>query len=146
MDLYEVSDQVATLLQKRGRLAYRMLKLQFELDDEQLAALKEELIDIQEVAADKDGKMLVWTGSETAEDSASQTADASASRTSTSRREIVRYKASYSRTGSSTPRPLPTSTGAGQQASQRAEWLRSYARASHRKRYRQLGARLQPST
>ncbi len=39
-----------------------MLQLQFQLDDEQLAALKEELIDIQELAADKDGKMLVWQG------------------------------------------------------------------------------------
>src|SRR5262245_10527414 len=62
MDLYDLSDQVVALLQKRGRLAYRMLKLQFQLDDEQLEALKEELIDIQEVAVDKDGKMLVWRG------------------------------------------------------------------------------------
>src|SRR5215212_4708803 len=64
MDLYVISDQVVVLLQQRRRLAYRMLKLQFHLDDEQLAALKEELIDIQEVAVDKDGKMLVWKGAE----------------------------------------------------------------------------------
>ncbi len=62
MDLYAVSDQVRALLQQRGRLAYRMLKLQFHLDDEQLEALKEELIDIQAVAVDKDDKMLVWKG------------------------------------------------------------------------------------
>src|SRR5215510_13581139 len=62
MDLYAVSDQVMALLQQRGRLAYRMLKLQFHLDDEQLEALKEELIDIQELAIDKEGKMLVWKG------------------------------------------------------------------------------------
>src|SRR5262249_57517297 len=62
MDISAVSDQVVALLQQRGRLAYRMLKPQFQLDDEQLAALKEELIDIQEVAVDKDGKMLVWKG------------------------------------------------------------------------------------
>jgi len=62
MDLYAISDQVTALLQQRGRLAYRMLQLQFHLDDEQLAALKEELIDIQEVAIDKDGRMLVWKG------------------------------------------------------------------------------------
>src|SRR5215813_5911318 len=62
MDLYAVSDQVVALLQQRGRLAYRMLKLHFQLDDEQLEALKEELIDIQEVAIDKDGKMLIWKG------------------------------------------------------------------------------------
>ena len=64
MDLYALSDQVAALLQQRGRLAYRMLKLQFQLDDEQLDALKEELIDIQEVTVDKDGRMLVWKGAE----------------------------------------------------------------------------------
>src|SRR4029450_4172604 len=62
MDLYAVSDQVVALLQQRGRLAYRMLKLQFQLDDEQLEALKEELIEVKELAVDKDGKMLVWTG------------------------------------------------------------------------------------
>jgi class 3 adenylate cyclase/predicted ATPase len=62
MDLYEISDQVVALLQKRGRLAYRMLQLQFHLDDEQLAALKEELIDGQRVAVDEGGKVLVWAG------------------------------------------------------------------------------------
>jgi class 3 adenylate cyclase/predicted ATPase len=64
MDLYAVSDQVAALLQQRGRLAYRMLKLQFHLDDEQLEALKEELIEVKELAVDKEGKMLVWKGAE----------------------------------------------------------------------------------
>src|SRR5262249_37492175 len=62
MDISAVSDQVVALLQQRGRLAYRMLKPQFQLDDEQLAALKEELIDIQEVAVDKEGKKLGWKG------------------------------------------------------------------------------------
>ena len=62
MDLYAVLDQVAALLQQRGRLTYRALKYQFQLDDEGIAALKEELIEGQELAADKDGKMLVWTG------------------------------------------------------------------------------------
>src|SRR5262245_21703518 len=63
MDLYEVIDRVSSLLQQRGRLTYRALKLQFELNDEQLAALKEELIDGQQVAIDEDGKVLVWVGS-----------------------------------------------------------------------------------
>ena len=39
MDLYEISDQVVALLRQRGRLAYRALKLQFQLDEEQLEAL-----------------------------------------------------------------------------------------------------------
>ena len=62
MDLYEVINQVQTLLQKHGRATYRALRLQFKLDDEHLEALKEELIDAREIAIDKDGKMLVWTG------------------------------------------------------------------------------------
>jgi hypothetical protein len=55
-------DQVIDLLQHRGRLSYRALKLQFALDDEALAALKEELIEVHQVAVDQEGKMLVWSG------------------------------------------------------------------------------------
>jgi class 3 adenylate cyclase len=62
MDLYEVIDQVVALLQKHGRITYRALKLQFALDNEHLAALKEELIEARELASDKEGKMLVWLG------------------------------------------------------------------------------------
>ena len=49
-------------LQREGRLTYRVLKREFDLDDESLEDLKEQLIVAQEVAADKDGKMLVWKG------------------------------------------------------------------------------------
>src|SRR5215813_5741824 len=62
MDLYEIIAQVEALLQKHGRVSYRSVQYQFQLDDEGLAVLKEELIDIREVAADKEGKMLVWSG------------------------------------------------------------------------------------
>jgi len=62
MDLYEMIGQVEALLKEHGRLSYRAVKYQFHLDDEGLAALKEELIDIKEIATDKDGKMLIWTG------------------------------------------------------------------------------------
>ena len=41
MDFYAVLDQVLELLQRRGRVSYRALKLQFHLDDEHLEALKE---------------------------------------------------------------------------------------------------------
>jgi hypothetical protein len=34
MDFYVVLDQIVALLQGRGRVAYRALKLQFQLDDE----------------------------------------------------------------------------------------------------------------
>jgi predicted ATPase/class 3 adenylate cyclase len=60
MDLYAVIDQVTALLQQRGRLTYRALQYQFNLDDAGLAALKEELIEGQQVAADEGGKVLVW--------------------------------------------------------------------------------------
>jgi len=62
MDLYVVIDQVNALLQQRGRLTYRALKVQFTLTQEQLDALKEELIDGQQVAVDEGGKVLVWKG------------------------------------------------------------------------------------
>ena len=62
MKFSEIVKQAVTLLQDSGRISYRALKREFDLDDETLDDLKEELIDIREVAADKDGKMLVWTG------------------------------------------------------------------------------------
>src|SRR6516165_5819895 len=62
MTFYEMLEQVIILLQRHGRLSYRALKVQFELDDDHLDLLKEELIDIQHVARDQDGRMLVWTG------------------------------------------------------------------------------------
>jgi hypothetical protein len=40
MDFYEVLDQVVALLRTRGRVTYRALKLQFQLDDEHLGRLR----------------------------------------------------------------------------------------------------------
>ena len=62
MDLLKVLDQVRELLRSKGRLTYRMLKAQFHLDDELLEALKDELIEGEQVARDEQGKVLVWTG------------------------------------------------------------------------------------
>ena len=62
MDFYNVLDQVQDLLRQRGRVAYRVLKLQFKLDDETLEALKDELIYSQRLAVDAEGKVLVWAG------------------------------------------------------------------------------------
>jgi class 3 adenylate cyclase len=64
MDIITVLTQVRELLQQQGRLSYRIVQRQFALDDAALADVKFELIDIQEVAVDKDGKMLVWKGAE----------------------------------------------------------------------------------
>jgi hypothetical protein len=64
MDFYTVLDQVVALLRSRGRLSYRALRLQFNLDDNALEALKEELIEVHQMAVDQAGTMLVWTGDE----------------------------------------------------------------------------------
>jgi predicted ATPase/class 3 adenylate cyclase len=62
MTFEEILDQALAMLQRRGRVTYRALKLQFKLDDDQLEALKDELIYAQHVAVDEDGRVLVWTG------------------------------------------------------------------------------------
>jgi class 3 adenylate cyclase len=62
MTFYELLDQVLALLQRHGRVSYRALQVQFQLDEARLALLKEELIDIQHCAQDHDGRMLVWIG------------------------------------------------------------------------------------
>ncbi|MBI3244921.1 MAG: hypothetical protein HYZ50_00260 [Deltaproteobacteria bacterium] len=43
MKLYETIDQVIALLRNRGRLSCRALAVEFTLDENSLAALKEEL-------------------------------------------------------------------------------------------------------
>ena len=62
MTFEEVLDQAIAMLQRRGRLTYRTLKLHFQLDDEHLEALKDELIYGQRLAMDEDARVLVWTG------------------------------------------------------------------------------------
>jgi class 3 adenylate cyclase/tetratricopeptide (TPR) repeat protein len=59
---YAVIDQVIELLRSRGRLSYRALKIEFELTDDHLEALKEEIIEGQRVAVDEEGRFLVWVG------------------------------------------------------------------------------------
>src|SRR5262249_25961022 len=61
MDFYEVVDQVVKLLQQRGRLTYRSLKIQFKLDDETFEVLKDELL-FSHPVVDHDGRGVVWTG------------------------------------------------------------------------------------
>ena len=62
MTFEEVLDQAIAMLQRRGRLTYRTLQLQFQLDEAHLEALKDELIYGQRLAVDEDGRVLVWTG------------------------------------------------------------------------------------
>ena len=62
MTFEELLDQAIALLQRRGRLTYRALKRQFNLDDDYLEDLKAELIQGQRLAIDEEGTVLVWTG------------------------------------------------------------------------------------
>lgn len=62
MTFEELLDHAMALLQRRGRLTYRALQLQFQLDEAYLEALKDELIYGQRVAMDEEGRVLVWTG------------------------------------------------------------------------------------
>jgi class 3 adenylate cyclase len=62
MTFDEILDQAIALLQRRGRLTYGALKRQFQLDDAYLEDLKNELIEGQCLAADEEGRVLVWIG------------------------------------------------------------------------------------
>jgi TOMM system kinase/cyclase fusion protein len=62
MEFAEILAQVIALLAREKRLAYRALKLRFHLDDAYLEALKEEMIYAKRLAADEEGRVLVWAG------------------------------------------------------------------------------------
>jgi hypothetical protein len=73
MDFYEVLDQILDLLKQRGRVSYPALKVQFNLDDDHLEAIRAELIEAQQLASDENGRVLIWIGeTERAPGSASQ--------------------------------------------------------------------------
>ena len=61
MDFVAVMEQAIALLRLRGRVTYRTLQIQFTLDDEQLAALKDELLYSQPQVRDDTGRGLIWT-------------------------------------------------------------------------------------
>ena len=62
MDFYDVVAQVAQLLQRQGRVTYRGLKRHFDLDDDFLEDVKDEIIKAQQLAVDENGEVLIWTG------------------------------------------------------------------------------------
>lgn len=62
MNFFEIVDRTLELLQRKGRVSYRALKREFDLDDESLEDLKVELIQAQKIAVDEDGAVLVWVG------------------------------------------------------------------------------------
>jgi class 3 adenylate cyclase/predicted ATPase len=62
MDFYAVLDQVLALLRQRGRVSYRALQRQFDLDAPALADLKDALLFAEPRVVDEEGRGLVWTG------------------------------------------------------------------------------------
>src|SRR5262252_9757848 len=62
MTFEEILNQAIALLQRQGRVSYRALKRQFDLDEAYVEDLKLELIEVHQVAVDQDNTMLVWIG------------------------------------------------------------------------------------
>ena len=62
MTFDEVLEQALEMLRRRGRVSYRALQAQFQLDDTLLEILKDEIVEVHQLARDQEGKMLVWTG------------------------------------------------------------------------------------
>jgi class 3 adenylate cyclase len=62
MTFDEILEQVIALLKRQGRVSYGALKRRFDLDDDYLKDLKDEIIHAQRLAVDEDGRILVWTG------------------------------------------------------------------------------------
>jgi adenylate cyclase len=58
----EALAHIIEALQQEHRISYRALKRRFDLDDELLEDLKEELIYAKQLATDEDGRVLVWAG------------------------------------------------------------------------------------
>jgi hypothetical protein len=67
MTFDEVLDQIRELLQQRGRVTSRSLKLRYQIDDEVLAGVTDELIKAERVAVDEGGEVLVWVGNSSPE-------------------------------------------------------------------------------
>jgi hypothetical protein len=60
MPFEEILDHAIALLQRRGRVTYRMLKRQFQLEDDALEDLKTELIKGQRLAIERDRSSQPW--------------------------------------------------------------------------------------
>jgi len=74
MTFEEILQQTVDILQSRGRVSYRALQRQFELDDAYLEDLKGELLYAYPQVVDDKGRGLVWTGEPTVVPSAPVTA------------------------------------------------------------------------
>ena len=62
MTFEEILDQAIAMLQRRGRVTYQTLRLQFQLDEEHLEALKDAILFACPHVVDAVGRGLVWSG------------------------------------------------------------------------------------
>src|SRR5215510_9927642 len=62
MTFEEILDQALAMLQRRGRVTYQTLRLQFQLDEEHLEALKDAILFAYPQVTDAAGRGLVWSG------------------------------------------------------------------------------------
>jgi hypothetical protein len=62
MTFDDILAQVLELLQREKRVSYRALKRRFELDDNYLEDVKDELIHAKKLAVDEENRVLVWAG------------------------------------------------------------------------------------
>ena len=62
MTFDEMLAQLLELLQREKRVSYRALKVRFQLDDDLLEAVKDELIYAKKLAVDEENRVLVWIG------------------------------------------------------------------------------------
>jgi class 3 adenylate cyclase/predicted ATPase len=62
MTFDDILAQVLDLLQREVRVSYRALKVRFQLDDDLLEAVKDELVYAKKLAIDEENRILVWTG------------------------------------------------------------------------------------
>ncbi len=98
MDLDELISQVQELLQRDKRVSYRMLKRRFDLGDDYIEDLKDELIYAKKLATDEDNRVLVWgcdTDLDAKPTAAPSTPEATPSPTTTPEVEPLSYTPQY---------------------------------------------------
>ena len=62
MTFDDILAQVLTLLHREGRVSYRALKLRFDINDDYIEGIKDELIYAKKLAVDEENRVLVWVG------------------------------------------------------------------------------------
>jgi class 3 adenylate cyclase/predicted ATPase len=77
MTFEEILTEAIALLRRQRRVSYRALQRQFGVDESFIDDLKVEIVEVLELAADQDGKFLVWRGNHTPAETTAHTTSAS---------------------------------------------------------------------